>query len=266
MERAIQGGETQFGAAGRLAPFRGLACAWGLLSCLSGAGQAEALELRVAQSPTWSLPWGRVEAGRVLGGIHHDMAVAVAKRLGWKLRYVPLPPNRKDYADDDRGVDLRCDLDPSWTRKPEAYHWSEPLFDTGDVLIGAAQSERLNSLSELPKGAVVGVVRGYRYPTLEARFAQGHWLREEAADQGAVLKKLARQRSSHAVVSRQALAWHQRHYPGQRVGRWTVTVQQSAHYCAVPQSSPRAAADILGAVHALHREGEVARIVARYAP
>jgi len=221
-------------------------------------------ELRMAYVSTWSMPWGKLEAHKVSGGIQHDVALAVARRLGWQLRYVLLPASKGDRSELDRHTDLHCGIDPSWTRRPEAYHWSEPLFDTSDLLIGHSDAPPVHSLSEMPAGARVGTVGGYRYPTLESRFAGGQLKRDDAPDQTRALEKLARKRTDYAVVSPQALGWFMRHNPQQLPAEWRVTVQQSAFYCAVPQSSPRDAVLILDAVHALHREGELQRILSSY--
>lgn len=234
--------------------------------CALAAGPSAGAEeeLRMAFTSTWSLPWGRLEGARVTGGIQHDVAVAVARRLGSKLRYVLLPTSKGDRSELDRDTDLHCGIDPSWTRRPEAYHWSEPLFDTSDLLVGHVDTQPLRSLSELPSGSRVGAVGGYRYPTLEARFAAGQLKRDDAPDQVRALEKLARKRTDYAVVSPQALGWFLRHNPQQAPAEWRVTVQQTAFYCAVPQSSPRDAAQILDAVHALQREGELGRILSSY--
>lgn len=221
-------------------------------------------ELRMAFTSSWSMPWGKLESSRVSAGILFDVGQAVARRLNWKLRFVLLPSSKGDRSELDRHTDLHCGIDPSWTRQPEVYHWSEPLFDTSDLLVGHIEAFVVRSLSELPNGARVGAVGGYRYPTLEARFAKGQLRRDDAPDQARALEKLVRKRTDYAVVSPQALGWFQRHNPYQPPAEWRVTVQQSAFYCAVPQSSPRDAAQILDAVHALQREGELARILASY--
>lgn len=237
-----------------------------LCGLLTGGALAQPPELRVGHGSTMSLPWGRMEGARVVGGINHDIALVVAKRLGWKLSFVLMPQSKDDHADTDRDTDLRCGIDPSWTRRPETYHWSAPLFDISDLLIGHQGVPALMRLTDLPVGASIGTVRGYRYPTLELRFTNGQLKREDAPDQGSLLAKLARQRTRYAVVSPQALAWYQRHNPTNGLAEWRVTVQQSAYYCAVPQTSKANAAQILDAVDALQREGEIARIVASYGP
>lgn len=240
---------------------------WGFLAPAQASHDSAAPdELLVAHTTTLSMPWGRMEARRMVAGIHHDLAQAVARRLGWRLRYVYLAEYKGDLADVDRHADLRCGLDPSWTRRPEAYHWSEPLFDTSDQLIGHESAPPLRSLSELPSGISVGTVRSYRYPTLEARFSKGELKREDALDQGSALSKLSRLRTPYAVVSPQVLGWYLRHTPGHAIADWRVKVQQSAYYCGVPQSTRKDAAKILDAVHTLLRDGELQRILAGYAP
>lgn len=237
----------------------------GVLGVFGQAAQAQEVpELRMAASGSWSLPWGRWEGQNVVEGIHHDLAQAVARRLGWRLRFVRLLPTKGHFSEVDRETDLRCGLDRSWVPDPALYHWSAPLFDTSDRLVGHRDSRPLRSLAELADGQRVGAVRSYHYPTLQPRFEAGSLLREDAFSQMQALEKLTRQRSDYAVVTPQVLAWFQRSTPEHGLAAWSLPVQASAYHCGVPSSSPRDARAILAALHALRDEGEITRILARY--
>ncbi len=240
--------------------------AWvGVLGVIGQAAQAqEAPELRMAASGSWSLPWGRWEGQSVIEGIHHDLAQAVAQRLGWRLRFVRLLPTKGHFSEVDRETDLRCGLDRSWVPDPNLYQWSPPLFDTSDRLVGHRDSPVPRSLAELDDGQRIGTVRAYQYPTLQTRFEAGQLLREDAFSQMQALEKLSRKRSEYAVVSPQVWAWYRRSTAEHQLAGWSLLVQPSAYHCGVPSSSPRDARAILAAVQALRDEGEIARILARY--
>jgi len=231
---------------------------------LAPAWAQPAPELRMAASGSWSLPWGRWEGATVVEGIHHDLAQAVAQRLGWRLRFVRLLPTKGHFSEVDRETDLRCGLDRSWVPEPGSYHWSAPLFDTTDRLVGHRDSPIPRSLAALADGQRIGAVRAYRYPTLQPRFDAGSLLREDAFSQIQALEKLTRKRSDYAVVSPQVWAWYRRSTTEHQLADWSLPVQPSAYHCGVPSSSPRDARAILTAVQALRAEGEIARILARY--
>jgi polar amino acid transport system substrate-binding protein len=230
--------------------------------------------LRMGYTSTWSMPWGEVQAGQVRAGIHKDVAEAVAQRLGNTVEFVLLPQRRPGEPDRPPAFDLGCGMDPSWFAESQQFHWSEPLFDTSDQLLGHAgrTGDKAQpppaTLAALRKGSRVGTVRSYHYPTLEARLSKGELRREDALDQASVLAKLVRQRSDVAVASPQSIAWFLRQQPqaATALAPWRLKVQDSAYHCAVPRSSPVDAQRVLEAVHALKREGELARILARYAP
>ncbi|MBB5204576.1 polar amino acid transport system substrate-binding protein [Inhella inkyongensis] len=224
--------------------------------------------MRLGYTSTWSMPWGEVQAGQVRAGIHKEIAEAVAQRLGQPLVFVLLPQRRPGEPDRPPAFDLGCGMDPSWFAEPQQFHWSEPLFDTSDQLLGHASQPEPATLAALRKGTRVGTVRSYHYPTLQVRLGKGELRREDALDQASVLAKLVRQRSDVAVASPQSIAWFMRQQPqaAQAVAPWRLKVQESAYHCAVPRSSPVDAQRVLEAVQALKRDGEIARILARYAP
>lgn len=243
--------------------WRGFGVALLGLGCAFAQAQ-DPTELRMAASSSWTLPWGRWDGPTVVAGIHHDIAQAVARRLGWSLRFVRLPPTKGHFSEVDRETDLRCGLDRSWVPDPALYHWSEPLFDTSDRLVGHRDSTPLRSMSELAEGQRIGAVRAYQYPTLQARFERGGLLREDAFSQLQALEKLSRKRSDYAVVSPQVWAWYLAHVAEHGLAAWSLQVQRSAYHCGVPSSSPRDARAILAALQALREQGEIARILARY--
>ncbi len=241
----------------------------GPLGLMASAG-AQSTELRMGFTASWTLPWGQVDGETVVDGIHRDVALALTQRLGWRLRFSRVPQLRAqdDGAADHarRHSDFGCGMHPSWFPHPERYHWSQALFEVGDVLVGRRGSTAPADLADLPEGTRVGTVRGYHYPTLQARFASGELLREDAPDQGSLLRKLMRGRPALAVVSPQVLDWTLRQQPGAPLASWRLPVQQAGYHCAVPKGAPIDAQAVLDALHALQREGEIARIVARYAP
>lgn len=239
-------------------------------SAMAMAAEPVPAPIRMGFTASWAMPWGQLQGETVVAGIHHDLGQALALRLGRPLVFSRVPQQRElDPASAEHArlhADFGCGMHPSWFPNAEHYRWSEPLFDAGDVLVGHRGTPAPVSLAALPRGTVVGTVRSYHYPTLQARFASGELRRDDAPDQASLLRKLMRQRSEVAVVSRQSLDWMLRQQPQAPLASWRLTVQQADYHCAVPEGSRVDAAALFDALHALKREGELARILARYAP
>jgi polar amino acid transport system substrate-binding protein len=241
----------------------------GLLALgLATQGTAAPLELRMGYTASWTMPWGRLQGERVVEGIHHDIGQALARRLGWQLVFRRVPQQRSGASAEHarRFADFGCGMHPSWFPQPEHYHWSEPLFDVGDQLVGHRDTPAPADLAALPRGTRVGTVRSYHYPSLQARFASGELIREDAPDQASALRKLMLRRTEVAVLSPQVLDWTLRQQPGAPLAAWRLTVQAAGYHCAVLRGTAIDAQAVLAALHALQREGEIARILARYAP
>lgn len=232
--------------------------------------QGQAPELRLGYSSSWAPPWGELRGGQVAGGIHHDVGQALTRRLGWRLQLSRIPQlqsgGRHAGSYVLRFADLLCGMHPSWSINADEFHWSAPLFEIGDVMVGHAETPAPASLAELPKGTRVGTVRGYVYPTLAERVTSGALRLEEAPDQGSVLRKLERRRTPVAVVSVQSLAWHLRQNPGAALSGWRLPVQSAQYHCALPKGTQVDVQAVTQALSALKREGELERILARYAP
>jgi polar amino acid transport system substrate-binding protein len=244
-----------------------VAMGWSAMAVAAGPAAAP---IHMGFTASWSMPWGQLQGETVVAGIHHDIGQAVAARLGRPLAFSRVPQQRElDPASAEharRHADFGCGMHPSWFPNAEHYHWSEPLFDIGDVLVGHRGIPAPASLTALPRGTVVGTVRGYHYPTLQARFASGELQRDDAPDQASLLRKLMLKRSEVAVVSRQSLDWMLRQNPQAPLASWRLTVQAADYHCALPKGSQVEAQAVFDALHALKREGELNRILARYAP
>jgi ABC-type amino acid transport substrate-binding protein len=184
----------------------------GLLS-LGGMGAASAAgTLRFALGQSWGPPFVERVGNRIDGGLLPDLMTAIATELGRKPEFLLLPPARVDIAMEDGSVDLHCLLSPSWwpeIRDPA--RWSTPLMRLRDVLVSTPSGPPTLRAVERQRWTV-STVRGYKYPTLDAAFAQGRLQRDDALDQSAVLAKLARGRTPLGIVNETVLAdWQQRH-------------------------------------------------------
>lgn len=250
-----------------------------LAACLSGWATAASdaavaasppTELRLGFTRSWAMPWGEVVGDEVRAGIHRDIGEALARRLGLPLVWARVPQQREIAPHSAehmrRHADLGCGMHPSWFPNAAHHQWSPPLFDIGDQLVGRQGQAAPATVNSLPSGTRVGTVRGYHYPMLQPLFDSGQLRRDDAPDQAAALRKLVRGHTAVAVVSQQSLHWFQRQHPDARLADWRLPVQAAQYHCAIPKGSSLPPEPVWQALEAMKREGELARILARYAP
>lgn len=219
--------------------------------------------LRFALGETWAPPFVVRDGKQVTGGLLPSLMRAIAAELGLQAELQLLPPARVDLALEDGSVDLQCLLSPSWAPQlRDPARWSPPLLRLRDLLVagpaGPADEAALAGQSWL-----VGTVRGYHYPSLEARFASGALRRDDALGQGAVLDKLARAHTPLGVVNEFVLRDWQRRHPGRGL-RVLDVVEETAGHClfgAKPQLPP---ARMRQAIQRLVDSGRAAALIRPY--
>ena len=91
------------------------------------------------------MPQARIEGGRVVEGLHADIGMALARRLGRELVLRPVPRKRLAQALERGEGDLLCDYQSDWL--PGPFGWSKPFIPDQALLVTAAdrKSTRLNS-------------------------------------------------------------------------------------------------------------------------
>ena len=206
------------------------------------------------------MPEARIEGGRVLEGLHADLAEALSRRLGRSVQMQAVPRKRLGHALENGDADLVCDYQRAWL--PGPFAWSRAFIPDQTVLVTAATSpapERLQAVAGQPLGTVLG----YAYPEVEAGLGAG-LRRDDAPDAVANLRKLALGRVGHALTGRRLLD-HQR-----RIGSLVlpvhppVVVAEVLGQCALSPRSAVTLAELNAAIKALVAQGELARILGKY--
>lgn len=228
---------------------------------LSGAFAAEPARPLVMLVETSALmPQARIEADRVIEGLHLDLGQALARRLGRELVAKPVPRKRLAEALQRGEGDLLCDYQSDWL--PGAFAWSRPFIPDQALLISAASAPAPATLTALA-GQPVGTVRGYVYPEMADALRAG-FMRDDAPDAVANLQKLELGRIRHALTGRRVLEYQQ------RIGHFKLplhaplVVSEVMAQCALSPSSPVGLAALNAAIQGLVSEGELNRLLARY--
>ncbi|MFY7865396.1 substrate-binding periplasmic protein [Roseateles sp.] len=215
-------------------------------------------------SSAWNPPYAKFANQRLVGGMVFDLGAALEKQLAMRVNFVVLPRKRIESAGLAGEVDLRCYTTPQWTQKPEHYTWSKKLWDISDVIFGGESVSEPQGIKSLPLGSGISTVIGYKYPALEASFADGHLRREDAIDQEKVFLKLTLGRTPYGVSESRALDWYVRNTPKHRLATWRMPFSSQGFQCAIPNNGRVNAQKILDALDVLLRAGQLDAILANY--
>ena len=229
-----------------------------LLCALAHADSPRPLVMLVENSAL--MPQARIEADRVVEGLHLDLGQALGRRLGREVVARPVPRKRLSEALQRGEGDLLCDYQSDWL--PGAFAWSRPFLPDQALLISAASVPAPAGLTALA-GQPVGTVRGYVYPEMADALRSG-FLRDDAPDAVVNLQKLELGRVRHALTGRRVLEYQQ------RIGRFRLplhpplVVSEVLAQCALSPSSPVGLAALNAAIQGLVSEGELNRLLAKY--
>lgn len=232
-----------------------------LLMGAFGAGPAQALPPLVMVVDTSAvMPEAFSEGDHVLDGLHRDLGAAFARRLGRPVQMKAVPRKRIAQELEAGRADLVCDYQAAWL--PGAFRWSRPFLPDQTVLISAAagpQPVRLGALA----GQRIGTVLGYAYPEVVAALGAG-FVRDDAIDAIANLRKLELGRIGHALTGRRLLDYRR------RMGSFTLAlhpplaVAEVLGQCALSAHSDLSLATLNTAIQGLVNDGELAKMLARY--
>jgi len=226
--------------------------------------QTDEMPLRVAVSGTWGMPFVKFQGDQVIGGLVPDIAQALAAALKKSLQFVVLPGKRFEAASVDGQFDLRCYLEPTWVKTPEAYEWSGTLFSFDDVIIGQRNAVAPHTLQNLQLGARVSVVDGYFYPGVDPKFKSNALTRDVSPDQIKVLAKVARGHTPYGISNVLALNWFLKQYPEANLSTWQLPVGHVDFQCVVPHASPLNAIMTFKLLNRLKQSGELDTILSKY--
>jgi len=235
-----------------------------LLGWLGGAGCASAdpdAALTVLVDGSIELPQAQIVGGRVVGGLQHELAVEIARRLGRTVSFRLLPRRRVPAVlAEGRQADLICNYLPAWL--PGPLLWSRPHLDDGDLLITAARQPAPRFLQELA-GQPIGTIAGYLYPEVEAALGAG-FLRDDAPNLVASLQKLAAGRMNHALVGKLSFEYMRRHGELPLELHPPLLVAMVRTRCALPANGRVTLPELDAALDAMRADGSLQRIVDHY--
>lgn len=206
-------------------------------------------------------PLSRFEKGVMVEGLIKDLGDALARRMGLRPRYLTMPSKRAPMALLEGEGDLLCYTRPQWIG-PD-YQFTLPVLPNAEVVAARAGAPKVKTLAELA-GQPLGTVLGYRYAEAEAALGS-RLARRDAPDMQANLRKLVLGRTPYAITDRMVLRHHQRTHPQDGL-REELVLNAFTAPCALSPRSHQSLTRINEALAELVADGELQRMLARYAP
>jgi len=254
------------GAAGprqRAVRWRGLwAGAALLVGSLAPAGaQGPAVRpLVMAVDNATEMPMARIQGNRVLEGMTLELGQLLARPLQREPRFVAVPRRRLAEALLRGEADLVCGYLPAWL--PGPLRWSQPFFQQSEWLLTRADVPAPQRLADL-RGQPIGTILGFVYPELSEALGGG-FVREDAPNAAANLRKLAAGRMNHASASSRVLRHMQKEGLFQAALHPPLVVASYTTQCALSPSSPVGVEALNQAIDRLERDGSLRALYQRY--
>ncbi len=211
--------------------------AWTLVLALGGAPVMAQAPLRAVVSTARAEPFALWHQGEVAGGLDREVLTAVALALNRPLQIKALPHLRVRAGGSQTEFDLVCGLDAERLPEADQFHWSPTLLEGPDWLVGLGTRTQVDRLDQLPPGATVGTVLGQLYPALEPAFADGRLKRDDALDEGRMVRKLLLQRHEWAVSNGWTLQRGVDQGGLDGLGEWRLPLGRWRYQCAIPKAS-----------------------------
>ena len=236
---------------------------WSLLLAallFAAAGRAQAGSLVLAVDGGTEMPMARIVQDRVVDGMSLELGRLLARQGGRERLMVVLPRKRlRDELLQGR-VDGACAYLPDWL--PGPLQWSKPFFLQEYAIVSRADAPAPSSLESL-RGQRLGTVLGFVYPELEQALGGG-FVRDDAPNAGASLRKLAAGRLQHVAVSQRLLGYLRRSGQFSAAVHPPLPVGELLTQCALGPAAKITVQQLNQAIDAIERNGSLAALYRRY--
>ncbi|MGE4292598.1 MAG: substrate-binding periplasmic protein [Desulfovibrio sp.] len=139
-------------------------------------------------------------------GLLPDLLREVLEPLGYGVRFLHLPNKRGWVMLDSGEVDLHFKA-REWVPNADDYLWSDPVFDSENVLLSSRKRPLdFDTLDDL-KGLRIAVISSFVYPRLNELFTSGEAVRIPVDSPFSMLNLVDMGRVDAAVVNRSETQW-----------------------------------------------------------
>lgn len=234
-----------------------------LLAALAAPCLARAQDepLHVLVDGSIEMPQALFKDGQAVDGLQVELAREIGRRLGRPVRFHLVPRRRvAPMLTDGRQADLICNYLPAWL--PGPLQWSRAYLDDADLLVTAARHTAPARLEDLA-GHPIGTVSGFLYPEVDAALGP-RFVRDDAPNAIATLRKLALGRVDHALVGRVTFEYLVRRGEVPIELHPPLVIARFKTACALSPRSGVSLAQLDGALAAMQADGTLGRLFDRY--
>jgi polar amino acid transport system substrate-binding protein len=216
--------------------------------------------LKILVDSSTAMPMALITDSKVVGGIHRDLGLAIARELNAQPVFIVMPRKRIPVALQQGKGHIACHFLPEWL--PGEFDWSEPFMPNALLLLSNERVPRPTSLSAL-RGVPIGTVLGFEYPDV-ARILGSEFVREDAVDATRNLMKFDAGRSNYALTGEVFLRYQQGHFGLAPHVQNPLVVKRYLAACAVSRSTPYPLAEINRAIRSVREHKELDAIYEKY--
>lgn len=207
------------------------------------------------------LPNARIEHDRVVGGLTLELAQLLAARMGVETVAISRPRRRLLQSLLDGEADWVCSYMAAWL--PGPLRWSQGFFEHEEVVATRADHPAPRQLQDLA-GQRLGTILGFVYPEVEAALGRD-FLREDAPNAEANLRKLVAGRVAHALVSQRLLQYHRLQGRVPIALHPPLLVHRYRTQCALGPKASVSLEQLNRAIEQVQRDGSLQALTQRYA-
>lgn len=230
-----------------------------LLMLALSAFAAAPPELTLLTPSSHTMPFASFDNGELTGGVMKDIGEALAKRMGYRARFLVVPGKRVASVLKMGEADGLCFVVPGWINGK--FNWTQPWIPAAGVIVANASAPYIKSIKVLA-GERLGTVLGYRYPEIEAILGKT-MLRDDAPTALHSLNKLAAGRTRYAIADQMTIEYHLRMNPSAPM-RVDYTYVKYKASCAFSPESTVKFADVEKALSGMAADGTIDSILSRY--
>lgn len=232
-----------------------------LAACTPGTALAQAAPLHVLVDGSIEMPQALFKDGEAIDGLQVELAREIARRLGRPVTFHLVPRRRvAPMLIQGQQADLICNYLPAWL--PGPLRWSRPYLDDADLLVTAARRPAPARLADVA-GQAIGTVSGFLYPDV-ADVLGARFVRDDAPNAIATLRKLALGRVDHALVGRVTFEYLMRRGDVPVELHPPLVIARFKTGCALSPRSRVTLAELDASLAAMQADGSMARIFDRY--
>jgi len=207
-----------------------------------------------------------IEKGEVLyGGLIKDIAIELADELDIDISFNKTPRKRIERNLENDSIHLVLISNPKWLSNSDKLQWSDTIFVEQDVIVTKAEkNHNYKEVSDL-KGKIIGTIRGYSYPTIDALFDKNYFVRYDVSNLKVNLIRLQMNRVDAIVAASTPLNYllQQSNKPLE-FKVLPVSISQHNIRAAFSPNAPISIDDFNQALKKLKDQGIIAAILRKY--